>query len=382
MKDARIRALCDLMVPTAREACGLHDYDGVVQDLSPDGVRRGLAAIGGPPGTPPLEDAHDEAHLRAFESSAHVVYGELELHRRNPLFHVSNLDLACYDREYGPAEEREAARRAHLAAWPEAIEASIRALDAVPAPIARATIGAARGLAAGLHPERDAAALAAHARLVAHLETAMTTGDPSAALGGEALASLIGSAEAMEVDLTDLAARADSERDRLRAMLAEACERITPGQLPSLTVTALLADHPDADGVITEATALTDEVRAWTREHELVPYDDGECLVGPAPESRQWAMAMMAWAAPYEPDGPSWYHVTPPHPSWPPADQEEWLQVFSRTTLPAITVHEVAPGHYSHSRALRNAPTPVRRILMSDAFIEGWAHYVEEVAVE
>jgi hypothetical protein len=165
-------------------------------------------------------------------------------------------------------------------------------------------------------------------------------------------------------------------------MLADACEAIAPGQPRARTVAALLADHPDAGGVLTEATALTAEVRAWAAEHELVPYDDGECLVGPAPESRQWAMAMMAWAAPYEPDGPSWYHVTPPDPTWPASDQEEWLQVFSRTTLPAITVHEVAPGHYSHSRALRNAPTPVRRILMSDAFIEGWAHYVEEVAVE
>jgi uncharacterized protein (DUF885 family) len=56
--------------------------------------------------------------------------------------------------------------------------------------------------------------------------------------------------------------------------------------------------------------------------------------------------------------------------------------VFSRTTLPAITVHEVAPGHFSHGRALRHAPTPARRMLMSSAFIEGWAHYVEEVAVE
>jgi hypothetical protein len=385
MKDARIRALCDLMVPTARECCGLHDYDGVVQDLSADGVRSGLAAIGGPEGTTSLEDAHDEAHLAAFEDSARVVYGELALHRVNPLFHVSNLDLACYDREYAPAAERAAARRTHLAAWPEAVDASISSLDSVPAPIAKATIGAARGLAAGLDADRspaEAAALGAHARLVAHLENAVTHGDPSASLGAEALTRLLSSAEAIAVDLPELARRADAERDRLREMLAAACEAIAPGQPPARTIAALHADHPDADGVLTEARALTAEVRAWTAEHQLVPYDDGECLVGPAPESRQWAMAMMAWAAPYEADGPSWYHVTPPDPTWPASDQEEWLQVFSRTTLPAITVHEVAPGHYSHSRALRNAPTPVRRILMSDAFIEGWAHYVEEVAVE
>ena len=33
--DARLRALCDLNVPTAREFNGRHEYDGIVQDLSP-----------------------------------------------------------------------------------------------------------------------------------------------------------------------------------------------------------------------------------------------------------------------------------------------------------------------------------------------------------
>jgi uncharacterized protein (DUF885 family) len=113
-----------------------------------------------------------------------------------------------------------------------------------------------------------------------------------------------------------------------------------------------------------------------------VPYDDGECRVGPAPESRRWAMAMMSPAAPGEPDGPSWYHITPPEESWPEQDKEEWLEVFSATTLPGITVHEVAPGHFSHGRAIRRAPTQVRRTLHSAAFVEGWAHYAEELCVE
>jgi len=381
LMNSRLRALCDLMVPTARECCGVHDYDGVLQDLSPDGVRRGLAALGGPPD----DDPHDEAHVAAFEANAWVVFGELELHRVNPLFHVSNLDLACYDREYAPAAERATARQRHLGAWPEAIEASIAALDAVPAPLARATMGAAHGLAVGLDAERspqEKAALAAHARFVAHLERAALDGDPSVALGTEALTALLSSAEAIDVDLGELSRQADAERDCLRAALDEACQRIAPGEPTTRTVTALLNDHPDAAGVLSEAQALTAEVIAWTAEHDLVPYNDGECQVGPAPESRQWAMAMMSWAAPYEADGPSWYHVTPPSPDWPAADQEEWLSVFSRTTLPAITVHEVAPGHFSHGRALRHAPTAIRRLLMSDAFIEGWAHYGEQVALE
>lgn len=379
--NPRIRAWCDLYVPTAREYAGLHEYDGRVQDLSADGVRAALAALGGEP----LDDPHDEAHLAAFEQSARVWWGEYQAHRRNPLVHAMNLDLACYDRDYAPEPERAAARARHLAAFPDGVDMAVSTLDAVPGPVAEATLGAVQGLAAGLVPGRgdaEDAALAAHARLVAHLRRAASEGDPNTAMGADLLARLLGASEATSVDLTELAAQADSERDRLRAMLEDACARISPGTPVAEVVRDLLADHPSIDGVLTEARALTEEVIAWTREQDLVPYHGGTCLVGPAPESRRWAMAMMAPAAPGEPDGPSWYHVTPPEPDWPAEAQREWLQVFSRTTLPAITVHEVAPGHFSHGVALRHAPTEVRRTLFSESFVEGWAHYVEEVAVE
>ena len=113
-----------------------------------------------------------------------------------------------------------------------------------------------------------------------------------------------------------------------------------------------------------------------------MPVNDGVCLVGEAPESRRWAMAMISTNAPAEPDAPSWYWITPPDESWPAAQVEEWLEVFSATTLPAITVHEVAPGHFSHHQALRRARGDVRRTLFSSAFVEGWAHYAEELCVE
>jgi hypothetical protein len=383
--DDRLRALCDLSVPGSREFAGVHDYDGEVQDLSPAGVAAGLAALGGAPSSAPYSDPHDEAHVAASEDYARVLYGEVQWHRRNPLVHVANLELSCYDRAYAPAGDRADARWRHLARWPEAVDAALESLDAVAAPVASACLGPVRGLVAGLDSERsavEAAAVAAHAELEAHVRAAAAHGDPSAALGEATLARLLGSAEAMEVDLAALRRIADTERDRLRAMLDEGCGRLRPGVPVGQVIPELLADHPDTDGVLEEARALTAEVIAWTAEHQLVPYDDGECLVGPAPESRHWAMAMMAWAAPAEPEGPSWFHVTPPGPSWPRAEQEEWLAVFSRTTLPAIAVHEVAPGHFSHGRALRRAPTEARRLLLSEAFLEGWAHYVEELAVE
>jgi hypothetical protein len=378
----RLRAVCDLQMPWVREAAGRHEYDGQVPDYSVPGVRATLARLGQ---GDPLDDPHDEAHLSAFEALLRVAYGELELHRRSPFDHISALELAGYDREYAPADERAAARRRHLEAWPEAAEAAVATLDLVPAPVAKALVRAVRGLAAGIPADAGEVgekARAAHDRLVRHIEHCAEHGAADAALGGPGLARLMGSAEALDVDLGALAEETDRERDRLMERMAAACARLDPDTAPLDLCRELVRDHPDAEGVMDATRRSTERALAFTREHDLVPYHDGECLVGPAPESRRWAMAMMTWAAPGEPDGASWYHVTPPDTSWPAEDVEEWLQVFSATTLPAITVHEVAPGHFSHGRALRHAPTVVRRTLQSEAFIEGWAHYAEELCVE
>jgi len=93
-------------------------------------------------------------------------------------------------------------------------------------------------------------------------------------------------------------------------------------------------------------------------------------------------MAMISWAAPYEADAPSRFYVTPPDPAWPAAEQAAWLEVFNRATLPAIALHEVAPGHFAHGRMLRRVSSDVRRTLQSWAFVEGYAHDAEETAIE
>ena len=378
---ARLSAVHDLNVGAARAWAGLHEYDGVVQDLSPAGVSAGLDRLGGEP----LADPHDEAHLLAAETGLRVTFGEVREHRWNPSLHLGNLDLSGYEREYAPAAERAAARRRHLAAWPDAVDGAVESLTDVPAAVATALLPAFRGLATEVDEaagDVEAAAAAALGRLVAHLESAARDSAAPAALGGALLARLLGEPEGMTVDLGDLAARARDEATRLESVLADGVRRLGDDGPVADAVKALLRDHPDADGVVAEATDQVAEVLAFTREHDLVPYADGVCLVGPPPPSLRMAMAMMAATAPGEIEAPSWYWVTPPDPSWPAHEQAEWLQVFSRTTLPAITVHEVAPGHFAHARCLRHAPTRVRREVQSSTFAEGWAHYAEEMVLE
>ena len=263
-------------VAEAREYGGRHEYDGIPQDLSRAGVTAGLAKLeAARRAGQPQPDPHDEAHLRAFEGLRQVVFGELELYRRNPLFHLNELDLACYDKDYAPAALRDAARTAHLAAWPRVIDAAISSLDQVSAPVAAALLDAVRGLAAGIPADADpgarSAALAAHSRLVEHVSAAAVTGSPDAALGSAGLTSLLGTAEALDVDLGKLALEADAERDRLTGRLTESCALVDASR-PALDVAReLVKDHPDAAGVLTAARDWTARALDFTRSRDLMP---------------------------------------------------------------------------------------------------------------
>ena len=383
----RVRAVCDLDMAEVREYAGRHEYDGRIQDLSPAGVRDGLAGLDrARQAGPPQPDPHDEAHLAAFETAPRSPTGTWNCTGGTrcstwPGWTWPVMTASTPRPGRGPrpgCASWPPGRRRWTPRWPRWIRSASRWRT-------RCSSGI-RGLAAGIPADAPApvaaAARDAHQRLVQHMTQLAADGDPDPALGAAGLAALMGSAEATVVDLGRLAERADAERDRLLARLAEDCARIDASRPALELCRELVRDHPGADEVIDASRYWTDQAIEFTRDRNLVPYHDGVCLVGPAPASRRWAMAMISTAAPGEPDAPSWFYVTPPDPGWPADEVAEWLEVFSATTLPGIAVHEVAPGHFSHGRALRRASGPVRRTLHSAAFLEGWAHYAEELCVE
>jgi hypothetical protein len=382
--DRRLKAVWDVTVPVIRELAGVHGYDGVVMDLSPGGRKAALARLGPSAAGERLADRHDESHLSAAEQAARAE-AEAGVLAWNPLPHIQNLDLSCYDREYAPEPQRRRAREAHLAQWPEAVAASLESLQAVPAPVAGALAGAVSGLADGINGTTSAGAAArqAHGRLLGRVQDAAATGRPDASLGAAALARLLGQAESIPVDLGRLEERADQERDRLRTRLDEACQRLSPGVTPSRLVPELLRDHPGEAGIYAAARETIEEATAFVIGNDLLPPAGGACEVGPAPPSRRWAAAMMYWNAPFEDDAPARYYLSPPDEAWDEEARHQWLAVFSATMGPAVTVHEVTPGHFAHGRMLRRlARGEVRRSLFSEAFVEGWAHYGQELMVE
>ena len=61
---------------------------------------------------------------------------------------------------------------------------------------------------------------------------------------------------------------------------------------------------------------------------------------------------------------------------------ESFLQEYNRHMLQILTIHEAYPGHYVQLEYSNRSPSPVRRILKSGVFIEGWAVYTEQMMLD
>ena len=220
--DPRVRAVCDLNVAEAREYGGRHEYDGMPQDLSPGrgdgrarqaGRRRGKAGAAQP-------DPHDEAHLRAFEDyagglrrpGAAPAQPDVPPRRARPGLLRQGLRARCRTGR-GPRRapgglargDRRGDRRR-----------STRCPRRSPHRCSAASGDWPRAFRRTRTPERGRRRSPRTARLVAHVErAALDRARRTPRSGPRRSTALLGTAEATDVDLGALAARADAERDRL-----------------------------------------------------------------------------------------------------------------------------------------------------------------------
>src|SRR5205085_3213644 len=67
---------------------------------------------------------------------------------------------------------------------------------------------------------------------------------------------------------------------------------------------------------------------------------------------------------------------------WTRQQQEEHLGHYNRYSLTITSIHEAYPGHYYQLMKARQSSSRVRAALASASFVEGWAHYCEQMMLE
>src|SRR5262249_43787313 len=59
-----------------------------------------------------------------------------------------------------------------------------------------------------------------------------------------------------------------------------------------------------------------------------------------------------------------------------------YFREYNKAMLSILTIHEAYPGHYVQLEYSNRCPSPIRKILQSGIFAEGWAVYTEQMMLD
>ncbi len=389
---------------------GLHQYDGQVPDLSraaTDSWSARADALLVQLGR--FDDASlsetrriDRFLLRLLLESPLFDLRESQELDRNPMVYVGSISLTAYlAREYAPVEARMRAVVRTLERVPQVLAEGRRRLRG---PLPRPFVDLALTIGGGLAPHfQEAVPFAARAAMTGPFDAARSAAESSArefvawlrdeclpravpdfALGPHRYQRLLFVREGIEAPFEEIRRAGVADLARNQARL-EAIAREAHRSAAEL-FQQMSEDHPAAGDLLATARGFVDETRRFVADRDLAEVPaSAVCRVEETPV---WGRALST--ASLNPPGPfdtgstdGLYYVTPVDPAWTPVQQEEWLRSMNRASLRNVTVHEVYPGHYLQFLHFnRSTGSLARKVFLSPAFVEGWAHYAEQLAIE
>jgi uncharacterized protein (DUF885 family) len=146
------------------------------------------------------------------------------------------------------------------------------------------------------------------------------------------------------------------------------------------------AQHPAPGELVGIGRQQLEELATFLERQSIISLPAGEPVtVAQTPDFYRWSFASMWTPGPFETKPTrAYYYLTDADPSWPADRQNEYLRDYNFPTLWSISIHEVYPGHFLHYQHLRRVESKARKsILFAPAsFVEGWAHYCEEMMLE
>jgi len=156
-------------------------------------------------------------------------------------------------------------------------------------------------------------------------------------------------------------------------------------EVTAAVVDKLAEQHPDDATVVDYAKKIVTEATDFAKQHDLVTVPDVPLDVIAMPEfKRGVAIAYCDAPGPLDKTGKTFFAVAPTPKDWSKERRESFFREYNNYMIRDLTVHEAMPGHFLQlARANEfRAPTLVRAIFQSGAFVEGWAVYCEQVMAE
>jgi len=149
-------------------------------------------------------------------------------------------------------------------------------------------------------------------------------------------------------------------------------------------ITAVSQDHGRPEDLLKNTRATVASIKTFIRERNILtlPAPD-TCRIIEMPEFRRGnSIAYMENAPPLDPNGVSFYAVSPPPSDWDAAKVRSYLEEYNEHMLQILTIHEAYPGHYVQIEYANRNPSLIRRVISSGVHVEGWAVYTEQMMLD
>ena len=234
--------------------------------------------------------------------------------------------------------------------------------------------------------EAGAGAAGAYERAAAWLDDLATRATGSFAVGEERYSRLLRDRELLGFDATGLRALGEAQVTELAEEMTAVAEKSFATTDFRAVLDRLAEDRPDDPDAMRAGYELaTAEARAFLVERELVTFPEGErCDVLPSPVFQRPVLAVASYFSPpaFGDDLTGIFNVPYPPEGTTEEQLAQRLADNNFATMPTVSVHEVYPGHHWHFTRLQIDAAPLRRVLTTSYFVEGWALYVERMMLE
>jgi hypothetical protein len=385
--------------PAMARGLGLHDGDGKIADYSEAAIKAHIARV-----TQQQKDlaavdkaslsADDALDLALISSQAGWTLFQLEelgSYKHRPQFYEELFSVNVYlDHDYAPIDDRLKKLVEHeKAALAQIGNIRKNLVSPMSKPVVETALKIFKGYAEYLRGDvvkqtkgvgsaefqadlaKTNAALADEAdRLAAYLKDEVKKGDNSHVLGVERYKKLLLLQEGLSIPLADFKKMGEENLQANKKAFELA------GKTTKLT-------RPKSEALLDEATKLMNSSRQFVIEKKIatLPFLNDKAVLKETPPFQRWNAAFLDGPGPFETKiTQAYYYITRPDPTWPKKEQEEYLMGMG--ILLATTVHEVYPGHFLQGQWIQKAPTRTQKMLSSYSFVEGWAHYGEQMMVE
>jgi uncharacterized protein (DUF885 family) len=402
--------------PSFATYLGIHKYDDLIADYSAasvaadsESIRSFLAR---------LDDVDSESlSLEAqldLEQTKHKLDGTL---LRNDVIRpwakdadiyssgIANDAFVMISRTFAPPEQRMRSLTARLRLMPNVLTEARKNLDNPPRIYTEIAIEQvesnrdffAKDVPAAFKEVKDAALLAefttANAAVVAALDDYETflendllpRSNGSFAYGTDTYQKVLAADEMITTPLPDLLAIAEQDLKRNRQAFVEATGKIDPTKPPAEVLAVVEKDYPPASELLAVTQGNLDSLAQFVRDEQIIdlPPAPPARVVETPPFLRATTSASMDTPGPFEKVATeAYFNMTLPNPTWPQAEQDDFMSAWYRQMISNVSVHEVWPGHYVQFLFAKDYPSDVRKVFGTASNFEGWAHYCEQMMLD